>query len=379
MRMMTVKTAMLVVAIFLALSPTGVWAYSYGSADSEDVAETFKLVVSSLGQSPADWDGALAAHKARRSEIASHFGESVAVTLDKNFASRKAAQTISNYKSILVMNIDRRFENAVQSIDDYAKAKLLLAKAKATFDTLAPYAEAKLSASKMDGIKGDFDKALDAIGNPGLFGVGQKDADKKALEAAVNSIYSTIKPFFPYTAYKEPVKEPAGTGTVTKPKPGTGTTTKPAAPAEPGKVTTGQDTNAAKDDAVKEPAAESPVNEPAKPGDNDVKPAGDDSGKPADDTAVKPVDEDQQPAAGSPDTPVSSDEPAAANNQSADAGQAADSTADQAVAETIDGTKVHAPMQHEDRTNPAVTIGVIGGIVVIGGGAVWWARRKGFF
>ena len=269
MRVLTLRIAMLVFAIFLTLAPSGVWAYSYGSADTEDMAETFKLVVSSLEQSPPDWDRALAAHKARRSEISAHFGEPVAATLDNNFASRKAPETIANYKAVLLMNVDRRFENTLENVSDYAKAKLLLAKAKATFDTLAPYAEAQLPAAEMERLKTDFNTALDAIGNPGLFGVGKKEADEKVLKETVNQIYSTIKPLFPYVA--------------------------------------GSSSNA---------------------------------------------DQGSQPSGGN--------------------------DSNQAEPDAIDGTKQHAPMTHENRTNAVVTLSVIGGIVVIGGLAVWWARRKGF-
>ncbi|BBH23858.1 hypothetical protein Back11_52030 [Paenibacillus baekrokdamisoli] len=268
MRILSIRIAMLAFAIFLTLAPSGVWAYSYGSADTEDMAETFKLVVSSLEQSPPDWDGALAAHKARRSEISSHFGEPVAVTLDNNFKSRKAPETIANYKAMLLMNLDRRFENTLESISDYAKAKLLLAKAKATFDTLSPYVEAQLPSTEMERLKKDFNTALDAIGNPGLFGVGKKEADEKVLKATVNQIYSKIKPFFPFAA---------SSGT----------------------------------DQGSEPSGDKGTN--------------------------------------------------------------------QAEPNTIEGTKQHAPMTHENKTNSVVTLSVIGGIVIVGGAAVWWARRKGFF
>lgn len=263
MRMM-VKTAMLFIALFLALAPAGVWAYSYGDANTEDVAETFKLVVSDLGKTPADWTGAEAAHKERREEIASHFGEEVAATLDANMTSRDADVTIANYKALLIMNLDRRFDNAIQSIADYTQAKLLLAKARATYETLAPYAEARLSKTELDGLSADFDAALEAIGNPGLFGVGKKEADDQALQTAVNRVYGALKPLFPYTP--------------------------------------DQAAGGAKD----------------------------------------------------PDAAVEAAEP-----------------------DTIDGTKQHAAMERESKTNPAITVGVVAGIVVIGGGAVFWARRKG--
>lgn len=267
---MLLRTATLFVALFLALTPAGVWAYSYGDANTESVAETFKLVVADLAKSPADWKGAEAAHKERRDEIASHFGEDVAATLDANFKSRNADVTIANYKALLVMNLDRRFDNAIQVIAEYTQAKLLLAKARATYETLVPYAEAQLSKTELDGLSADFDAALTAIGNPGLFGVGKKDADVKALETAVNGVYGTLKPLFPYTP--------------------------------------------------------------------------------------------DQAASGGGKTGGASD---------------SGNTAQTAEPDTIDGTQQHAAMARQNKTNPAVTIGVIAGIVVIGGGAVFWARRKG--
>ncbi|QHW32548.1 hypothetical protein GZH47_18175 [Paenibacillus rhizovicinus] len=271
---MLFKAAMLFVAIFIAIAPASAGAYSYGDANTEDVAETFKIVVSALGKSPADWKTAEAAHKERRDEFASHFGEEVAATLDANMKSQNAEVTIANYKAMLVMNLDRRFDNAIQSVNDYTQAKLLLAKARATYETLAPYAESKLSKEDLDGLSADFDAALEAIGNPGLFGVGKKEADEKALKAAVNQIYGALKPLFPYTPE-------ASAGNAGNANTGTGDSKNP-------------------------------------------------------DAAVQEAEPD-----------------------------------------TIDGTKQHAAMAHETKTNPAITVGVIAGVIVIGGGAVYWARRKG--
>ncbi|MFC0335114.1 hypothetical protein ACFOLF_19385 [Paenibacillus sepulcri] len=266
-------TAMLAVVIIFALTPASVRAYSYGDANTEDVAETFKLVVADLTVSPVDWKGVEDAHKARRSEIASHFGEEVVAELDADIASRDAELLTANYKALLVMNLDRRFESVIQSIDEYTQAKLLLAKAKATFEVLKPYAEAKLTKEQTDGITDDFQKALDAIGNPGLFGVGQLEADPEALKTTVNRIYDILVPLFPYSG-----------------KPGTG-----------------------------------------------------------------------QPTEG-------------------DAGNAAASPGEgSAGGETIQGNKEHAPMERTEKTNAGVTIGVIGGVAVVGICVVWWARRKGIF
>lgn len=262
-RIRSLRIAVLIVALFMVLAPTSAWAYSYGDANTEAVAETFKLVVSSLEKNPADWSAAEAAHKERRDEIASHFSESVAATLDADFKAQKKEETIADYKALLVMNLDRRFQSVLSNISDYTTAKLLLAKARATFETLSPYTESQLSADQLNGLSKDFDTALDALGNPGLFGVGKKDTNEAALKESVNRIYDAVKPLFPFSAATD-----AGTS----------------------------------------------------------------------------------------------------NN-----------TPNAAEPEEIDGSKTHAPMAHESKTNSAVTIGVIGGVVIIGAGAVWWARRKGFF
>ncbi|SFT25384.1 hypothetical protein [Paenibacillus sp. BC26] len=393
MRLTFTKTIMLVMVLFFSLAPTGAWAYSYGDANTEDVAETFKLVVSSLSKSPADWDAALAAHKERREEIAAHFGNSVANTLDANFKSRKVNETIANYKAILIMNLDRRFENTLKDVSDYTNAKMLLAKARATFITLTPYAEAKLSSAKMNSLSADFDVALDAIGNPGLFGVGQKDADEKALKAAVNHIYSTLKPLFPYTAYKEPTKPAAGSGTSTdkgttaKPSTNTGgtdkgTTQKPDKPAtkpsEPAKQT--------EQPADKPVAAEPDALADTKAPDAEATTEGD---KPATDDATPAEEAPTEEAAPAVEETPAVEEPAASadNAEAPEATDDAASTDNTAVAdeaaaaepETIDGTKEHAAMARTDKTNTGVTVGVIGGVLIVGAGAVWWARRKGFF
>ena len=59
--------------------------------------------------------------------------------LDANFQAKDNKLVIANFKAVLVMNLDRRFTYATKGIDDYAESKLLLAKAKATYETLEPY------------------------------------------------------------------------------------------------------------------------------------------------------------------------------------------------------------------------------------------------
>lgn len=336
----------LAVAIALILlAPSHAMAYSYGDANTEDVAETFKLVEASLSGASPDWKKAEEAYKVRRTEITSHFGNTVGATLDNNFQEKDAKLTVANFKAVLVMNLDRRFKYAIKDVEDYAAAKLLLAKAKATYDTLSPYMK-----SGSTEINQAFEDALNALGNPGLFGVGKKEAQPEVFEEKVNFIYSKVKPSFPYKAY---VKPAAPSGEV---KP-----VKPTIPAE-GKGTTEQPVN--NSDSSKEPeetekpvASETPEPSPSETAAASEIPSAAPSEQPeaSETSAVVEAVPSETPAAAE-ETPSSEASP--------------DSSFEEAGAE-------HAPMERSDKTNPWITISVIGGVVVLGGGAVWFARRKG--
>ena len=348
---------LLLVTVALYIAPSQALAYSYGDANTEEIAETFKLVEASLAGASPNWKSAEEAYKVRRSEIVSHFGASVAATLDNNFKDKNAKLTIANFKAVLVMNLDRRFTYAIKGFDDYAQTKLLLAKAKATFDTLKPYVS-----SKSDEINTAFDEALEALGNPGLFGVGQKPAELDVFKKKVNYIYGVVKPLFPYKAYVKPAAtaKPAAT-----PKPAA--TTKPAATQKPAATP--------KPAVTAKPAA---AQETAKPTDTAESEAP--SATPsADVETVQPsaeADATATAAAAATATPVPAE---SETTEAAEQNAAAASTDSSVVEESGKELAAHAPMEHADKTNPLVTVSVIGGVVLLGGAGVWLARKKKWF
>jgi hypothetical protein len=177
----------------LFLAPSHALAYSYGDANTEAVAETFKLIEASISGNSPDWKTAEEAYKVIRAELSAHFGDPVVAALDKNIKEKDAKLTIANFKAVLVMNIDRRFQNALIDLNDYAAAKLLLAKAKATYETLEPY----MTSGTVE-IKKAFEDALTALGNPGLFGVGKIDANPEAFKKNVAFIQKQMSPLFPF-------------------------------------------------------------------------------------------------------------------------------------------------------------------------------------
>jgi len=211
--------ASLLLAVAFLLLPSSALAYSYGDPNKEDVAETFKAVIAAAAG--GDWNTAAETHKVRRAEIVSHFGEEVAAELDRNLEDKNEAELMANYKALMVMNLERRFDSAKEMIADYTQAKMLLAKGRATFDALKPYLEAKLSPAEIASLEERFEAALKAIGNPGLFGVGKAEADPKLLADNVDAIYAAVAPHFPYKG-----KTPDAPGTHTG-KPGAGGTPAP--------------------------------------------------------------------------------------------------------------------------------------------------------
>lgn len=308
--------------LMLFMAPTQAAAYSYGDANAEEVAETFKLVAASLAESSPNWKAAEEAYKVRRSEISSHFGEEVALTLDNNFQAKDVKLVLANFKAVLVMNLDRRFTYAKDIVADYTQSKLLLAKARATFETLEPYMN--LSVGE---IKKAFDEALVALGNPGLFGVGKKEAQPEVFKQKINFIYSAVKPLFPYKAYLKP------TAAV---KPNESPVVKPA---EPTKVDTG-------DKTVKPNESPRKVEEM----EGSTATATPDVRKPDETATTQPIVTMEPDASGSVKAPSETAKSAA-----------------------------HAPMTQTKKTNPFLTIFLIGGVLIFGLGGVWFARKKGLF
>jgi chemotaxis protein histidine kinase CheA len=350
--------------ILVLLAPTGVFAYSYGDPSQEDVAETFKLIVAKLNASTPDWAGALDAYKVRRSEIASHFGEPIALTLDANFEAKKKEALIDNYKAVLVLNMKRRFDYVEKDINDYSKAKLLLAKAKGTFDVLQPYVEAKIP-NEVSSIVEAFNLALEALGNPGLFGVGQIPVNEEEYKKQVGYIHQTLKPLFAFSEAKtEPKEEPKDKATVSEKKEET------AKPKSTSQART--DNTVASNTSNKESASSS---ESAKEETSVTT-----SQQTSTDTTDSSNDAAQQTDTQADQTDSSTEQQEESSTEGSTSSEATTTESTSAAADTnsMDASqKTHDPMERSNKTSPLVTFLVIGGVAAAGLGAFWFAKKKG--
>jgi hypothetical protein len=340
---------LLVLSLMLTL-PASAFAYSYGDPNKEEIAETYKEISAKLQQTPEDWNGAYQAFLSRKQEIALEFGNATVQTLEDNFVRKQKELVLHNYKAVLVLNIDRRLDNAEKQFEDYAKAKLLLAKARGTLNVLAPH----ISESASKTAYAAFDKALNALGNPGLFGVGAVPANKSEFLQQTNLIRSTLHPFFPL---KKQQSAPAGQPAAPKPsgKP-TAKQAESAKPAPAAAVPKHSDQAQVKADSpspqAAAPSARTTASQPA------PQPTG--SGTPVSAPAAVPPSSTAQ---AQPAVPEQTN--AAAQPESTEA-------------KPVDTVQPAAKQPAQSKVNPFITAFVVGGLLLVVGVSFWFAKRKGW-
>lgn len=331
------------ILLLIGVAPTGAGAYSYGDPNQEDVAETFKLIVSKANSS--DWAGVNEVYQVRRSEISSHFGESVAVTLDANIEAKDKELLFANYKAVLVMNLKRRFDYALKDINDYSKAKLLLAKAKGTYDVLAPYVGGNVS---KDSINTSFNNALAALGNPGLFGVGEQAINPDVLKKETDYIYKTLKPLFPY---KETKKQ--------APKAEVPTPVKAEVPKQEQKPVTTKVTKTEEDKSTSQQTNQNSNTDTKKAEPETVAVA----------ASTEEIATEQEEKSGEQETKQEGEAP----EEKEEVKQNEKTGSLEETASEVE----HAPMERTSKTNTSATIFIFIGIAALIAGSIWFVKKKG--
>jgi hypothetical protein len=176
------------------LLPSHASAYSYGDPGEEKIAEAYKELETSLEND--DWDNAKKIYDSYEKDFDLYFSK-VTPDIDKAFKEKDKELLLTSWRAALMLNIERRLHFAQEQFDDYGQAKLLLAKARGTYNVLEPFVVEEEGQEKADKIYASFDTALKSLGNPGLFGIGSKDNDPDAFDKEVESIIGELQPLFP--------------------------------------------------------------------------------------------------------------------------------------------------------------------------------------
>lgn len=185
----------LALIFILNSTPISVFAYSYGDPNEEKVAEAYKQMAEKLNEQPPNFAEARAIFETVKEEIDMHMGkepsQAVLAALDK----KDKEAVLKNMEKILVLNIARRLENVEKNFAQYDTSKRLLAKAFATYEALSPMVQGKDAALDKQ-LKDEFNKALQSLGNPGLFGVGEKETDIEQFKKSKETILTSLQKQF---------------------------------------------------------------------------------------------------------------------------------------------------------------------------------------
>lgn len=149
-------------------------AYSYAAAGKEPLIEGRETLLKAL--SGSDYIAVNAAYSSMRAEFIyfnEHHGLNVDEKMETAIANKDQQGVADALITTMKAEVMRRLDGAEQNIGDYQVAKVLVVKSKLFIDLLA----ADLTAENRQKADAAIRGALASIGNPGVFGVGQKPAD----------------------------------------------------------------------------------------------------------------------------------------------------------------------------------------------------------
>ncbi|RBW71539.1 hypothetical protein [Bacillus taeanensis] len=172
-----------------------VYAYSYGDPNEEEAAEVYKEMLIKLNETPPNYKDAGAIFDTIKEELDMHMGTEPAKAVITHLENEDKEAVIRDMEKILVLNISRRLENIDKNFEEYDTSKKLLAKAFATYKALSPVVEEKSSDANQK-INDAFETALESLGNPGLFGVGEKESNYNGFMENKDLILTTLKDLF---------------------------------------------------------------------------------------------------------------------------------------------------------------------------------------
>jgi hypothetical protein len=190
-----IMLAILVLFISFSAVTESAYGYSYGDPNEEKVAEAYKEMLIKLNDTPPDYSSAKEIYGTVKEEIDMHMGKEPSEAVLSHIENEDKDAVINDMEKILVLNIARRLDNIDSKFEEYDTSKMLLAKAFATYKALSPMVEEK-DPDAHQKLETSFQTALDALGNPGLFGVGEKQSNYDQFIASKDEIFHTLKESF---------------------------------------------------------------------------------------------------------------------------------------------------------------------------------------
>jgi len=166
---------LLILLLCIALGANNLFAYSYAAAGKEPTIDSREKILKFVNQN--DFTEAINEFtKAKKNyDYLSGLHNKKLITSLKTSIETKNIKEINKWLNIsIAAEINRRLDGGLKNIKVYNVSKVMLAKANKFFRLLEP----SLSKEKRKNLSFAIKNCIKAIGNPGLFGVGAKPANK---------------------------------------------------------------------------------------------------------------------------------------------------------------------------------------------------------
>ncbi|MCO4113203.1 hypothetical protein BWQ95_16240 [Aeromonas hydrophila] len=185
---MTIRPGLLALTLLLTLSGQA-QAYSYAAAGKEPLIDAREALLGAATDGK-DASATLSEIAEELTYLEQHHKVELQAPLAAAIKAKDAAATAALLNRAYKAEIERRLEGASQNLGDYQTAKVLVVKSKRFLDLILP----SLSEGDRKAAEQALAKVLDAIGNPGVFGVGAKPADVTAFAEAEKALMAVLAP-----------------------------------------------------------------------------------------------------------------------------------------------------------------------------------------
>ncbi|WP_447835377.1 hypothetical protein [Aeromonas salmonicida] len=190
---MTIRPGLLALTLLLTLSGLTLseqaQAYSYAAAGKEPLIDAREALLGAATDGK-DASATLSEIADELTYLEQHHKVELQAPLAAAIKGKDAATTAALLNRAYKAEIERRLEGASQNLGDYQTAKVLVVKSKRFLDLILP----SLSEGDRKAAEQALAKVLDAIGNPGVFGVGAKPADATAFTEAEKALMAVLAP-----------------------------------------------------------------------------------------------------------------------------------------------------------------------------------------
>lgn len=190
---MTIRPGLLALTLLLTLSGLTLskqaQAYSYAAAGKEPLIDAREALLGAATDGK-DASATLSEIADELTYLEQHHKVELQAPLAAAIKAKDAAATAALLNRAYKAEIERRLEGASQNLGDYQTAKVLVVKSKRFLDLILP----SLSEGDRKAAEQALAKVLDAIGNPGVFGVGAKPADATAFAEAEKALMAVLAP-----------------------------------------------------------------------------------------------------------------------------------------------------------------------------------------